>query len=141
MLIFLSQLVRLLTDGIVARSFTHGRLSFSSYFNYLPYSNQLDNIMQINHCVKRVRIRIFFLGRFFPHSCSPNTGKYRPEKTLYLDTFHEVKRLRYTKICGERFFMTYEYCPGKSEKLEPQWSPRAVLPLCLLFRSSSPKLF
>ena len=33
-----------------------------------------------------------FLVRIFPHSdvFSPNAGKYRPEKTPYLDTFHAV---------------------------------------------------
>ena len=35
----------------------------------------------------------FFLVRIFPHSdsvFSPNVGKYRPEKTPYLDTFHAL---------------------------------------------------
>ena len=40
-----------------------------------------------------------FSGPFFPvfglnteryGVCSPNVGKYRPEKTPYLDTFHAV---------------------------------------------------
>ena len=47
----------------------------------------------------------FFLARIFAHSdwirrdteylllFSPNPGKYGPEKTLYLDTFHEVTAL------------------------------------------------
>ena len=55
-----------------------------------------------NHCVKSVQIRSFFPVRIFPHSdwiqsdteylslFSPNSGKYRLEKTLYLDTFHSV---------------------------------------------------
>ena len=46
----------------------------------------------------------FFLVRIFPHSdsirrytpylavFSPNVGKYGPEKTPYLDTFHAVAR-------------------------------------------------
>ena len=29
---------------------------------------------------------------------SPNTGKYRPEKTLYLDTFHAVRKSNLFKI-------------------------------------------
>ena len=33
------------------------------------------------HCVKSVQIRSFFFL---------NTGKYGPEKTQYLDTFHVV---------------------------------------------------
>ena len=37
----------------------------------------------------------FFLGRIFPYTLylsvfSPNAGKYAPEKTPYLDTFHAV---------------------------------------------------
>ena len=28
---------------------------------------------------------------------SPNTGKYRPEKTPYLDTFHAMNVIRYIK--------------------------------------------
>ena len=55
-----------------------------------------------NHCVKSIQIQSFFPVRIFPHSdwiqsdteylslFSPNAGKYRPEKTLYLDTFHSV---------------------------------------------------
>ena len=65
-------------------------------------------------CVKSVQIRSFFWSVFsrirneygeilsiFPYSVrmrentdhsvvSPNAGKYRPEKTHYLDTFHSV---------------------------------------------------
>ena len=33
-----------------------------------------------------------FSGPYFP-VFSPNTGKYRPEKTPYLDTFHAVNML------------------------------------------------
>ena len=52
-----------------------------------------------SHCVKSVQIRSFFwsvfffirteLRRFIP-VFSPNTGKYGPEITPYLDTFHAV---------------------------------------------------
>ena len=38
------------------------------------------------HYVKSVRIRIFFWSVF-----SPNTGKYGPDKSPYLDTFYTVK--------------------------------------------------
>ena len=44
--------------------------------------------LHITHCVKSVQIRRFS-GPYFP-VFSPNTGKYRPEKTTYLDTFHAV---------------------------------------------------
>ena len=36
-------------------------------------------------CVKRIQIRSFFWSVF-----SPNTGKYGPGKTPYLDTFHAL---------------------------------------------------
>ena len=49
---------------------------------------------QIIHCVKSVQMGGFFWSVFsliwtFP-SFSPNAGKYGPEKTPYLDTFHAV---------------------------------------------------
>ena len=58
---------------------------------------KISEYIHTNHCVKSVKIRSFFRSVF---SCirteygdllfSPNTGKYRPEKTPYLDTFHAV---------------------------------------------------
>ena len=39
--------------------------------------------------MKSVQIRSFFSGQYFP-VFSPNTGKYEPENTPYLDTFHAV---------------------------------------------------
>ena len=44
-----------------------------------------------DHCVKIIQMRNFFWSRFFLFS--PNMGKYGPEKTLYLDTFHAVANL------------------------------------------------
>ena len=35
---------------------------------------------------------------FLVRILSPNTGKYRPEKTLYLDTFHAVIKSNLFKI-------------------------------------------
>ena len=44
---------------------------------------------QANHCVvKSVQIRSYFWSVF-----SPNTGKYGPEITPYLDAFHSVNAL------------------------------------------------
>ena len=59
----------------------------------------------MRHCVKTVQLRSFFLVRIFPHLdwirwteylsvFSPSVGKYGPEKTLYLDTLHAVKKNR-----------------------------------------------
>ena len=45
-------------------------------------------ITEQRHCVKSVQIRVF-CGLYFP-VFGMNTGKYGPEKTLYLDTFHAV---------------------------------------------------
>ena len=50
------------------------------------------------HCVKIVQIRSFSNPYFAAFglniqiycTCSPNTGKYGPEKTPYLDTFYAV---------------------------------------------------
>ena len=55
----------------------------------------------IQHSVKNVQIRIFFLDRIFPHSdwirrfteyihIQSKCGKIRTRKTPYLDTFHAV---------------------------------------------------
>ena len=41
------------------------------------------------HCVKSIQIWSFFWSVF-----SPNTGKYRPEKTLYLNIFRAVLTYR-----------------------------------------------
>ena len=42
-----------------------------------------------HHCLKSVQIWCFFWSAF-SRVFSPNTGKYGPEKILYLDTFHAV---------------------------------------------------
>ena len=59
-------------------------------------------IFQIKHCIKSVQIRSFFWSVFsrirteygeilyISSVFSPNAGKYEPEKTPYLDTFHAV---------------------------------------------------
>ena len=46
------------------------------------------------HCVKIAQIRSFFWSVFhiFLYS-DPNSGKYGPEKTPYLDIFHAVMHL------------------------------------------------
>ena len=47
------------------------------------YSKQLN--LEVDHYVKSVQIR----SPYFP-AFGLNTGKYGPEKTAYLDTFHAV---------------------------------------------------
>ena len=49
------------------------------------------------HFVKSVQILSFFWSVFSTPNLSvfsQNTGKYRPEKTQYLDTFHPVNTLQ-----------------------------------------------
>ena len=43
-----------------------------------------------NHCVKSVQIRSHFWSVFSCIVCGLNTGKYEPEITPYLATFHAV---------------------------------------------------
>ena len=68
----------------------------------------------------------FFLVCIFPHSdwvrrdtkylsvFSPNAGKYRPEKTLYLDTFHAVKPIR------KCYRVSYHFCNCMSKQPKPE---------------------
>ena len=50
--------------------------------NTITYNDCLHSSVPNCDCVKSVQISVF----------SPNTGKYGPEKTPYLDTFHAVCR-------------------------------------------------
>ena len=54
---------------------------------YLEFCAALKYITDLvsTHCVKSVQIRCFFRSVF-----RPNTGKYGPEKPLFLDIFHAV---------------------------------------------------
>ena len=55
-----------------------------------------ENLAPRTTCVKSVQIQCFFSSVFccirtkYGDLRSPNKGKYGPEKTLYLDTFHAV---------------------------------------------------
>ena len=69
-------------------------------------------------CVKSVQIRSFFWSVFsriwtdtpYLSVFSPNTGKYGPEKTPYLDTFHvvNVKTHALLDSCSQETFMLEE---------------------------------
>ena len=63
--------------------------------------NMTESIQIYKHCVKSVQIRSFYWSVFsrirteygeteYLSVFSSNTGKYGPEKTPYLDTFHAV---------------------------------------------------
>ena len=49
------------------------------------FAANTNAVAKWTHCVKSVQIRSFFSSIF-----SPNMGKYGPEKTPCLDTFHAV---------------------------------------------------
>ena len=78
------------TKSVVSGGFGHfyGRNPWwKTSFFYLTYITLEYLIRWPNswdtHCAKSVQIRSFFWSVFIP-----NTGKYEPEKTLYLNTFH-----------------------------------------------------
>ena len=54
-----------------------------------------------SHCVKSIQIGSYFWCVFSKEISifNPNTGKYGPETTLYLDTFHAVNDICYKYIC------------------------------------------
>ena len=73
---------------------------------------------QLFHCVKNVQIWSYFWSVF-----SPNTGKYRPDITPYLDTFHAVLAialnfLQSSTICQIHLFQSFTF----------SWFPRRLLP-------------
>ena len=57
---------------------------------------QIEKALVNNRPVKLSRYGVFS-GPYFP-VFSPNTEKYGPEKTSYLDTFHAVNCLGVTKV-------------------------------------------
>ena len=61
---------------------------------YVRLSPQISAKLKIKlfHCVKSFQIRSFFLIRILSAVFSPNTGKYGPEITPYLDIFRAVFR-------------------------------------------------
>ena len=70
------------------------------FFNFLALSPKfLFRMSYWIPFVKNVQIQNFFWSVF-----SPNAGKYGPEKTPYLDTFHGVILVSNSKISGFLFF-------------------------------------
>ena len=68
------------------------------------------------HCVKKVQIRSFFWSVFFLNTAvfSPNAGKYGPEKTPYLDTFHAVQYLGTNQMLRNMHEQHYHLTSTKS---------------------------
>ena len=66
--------------------------SLQVFLNDFDYSFDFDQLLR-----EKCPNTEFFVVRIFPHSdwiFSPNAGKYRSEKTPYLDTFHAVAALK-----------------------------------------------
>ena len=63
-------------------------VAFSAVGQLLHILSVKERTNTYSHCVKSVQIRSFS-GPYFP-VFGMNTGKYGPEKTPYLDTFHTV---------------------------------------------------
>ena len=66
-----------------------------------------------NRCVKSVQIRSFFWSAFshIP-AFSANAGKYRPEKTPYLDTFHAVNIVQHQSVSKLRLICHLKHYLG-----------------------------
>ena len=66
-----------------------------------------DDIHIIPHVSQRMKVNTAWKAFRYGVFSGPNTGKYGPEKTLYLDTFHAVKIKQYYHIiewCWRRNF-------------------------------------
>ena len=72
---------------------------YNSFSSAICVVLQWDKISYTEHCMKSVQTWSCFWSVFsrilteYGEILSPNAGKYRPEKTSYLETFHEVKLL------------------------------------------------
>ena len=73
----------------------------------------MSHTAKYGHCVKSVKIQ-FFSGPYFL-AFGLNTGKYVPEKTLYLDVFRAVRRTFISDITSTGI----EVPPGNITKLLP----------------------
>ena len=62
-----------------------------------------------DHCVKSAQIRFFFSGPYFP-VVSPNAGKYGPEKSPHLDTFHAVDVIKSIKTLSSMANASVKSC-------------------------------
>ena len=74
---------------VFAAKILDGKLPIDAVFHDPQLRNHLIYYL---HCVKSVQIRSVFWSVFccIHAVLSPNTGKYGPEKTLYLGTFHAM---------------------------------------------------
>ena len=89
----------------------------------------------MDHCVKSAQIRSFS-GPYFPvflvrilSVFSPNAGKYGPEKTPYLDTFHAVDARNILPVMGNH--LTYEIsCSFSSKHVDCYFDLHFLLIFC-----------
>ena len=91
----------LVVKGLTSQVGKPVELQFCEYANIAISDAQITCIVAHCHCVKSVQILSYFWSVFsyirtecgeirYLSVFSPNTGKYGPEITPYLDTFHAV---------------------------------------------------
>ena len=91
---FRSVFSRIRTEYGEIRSISPWFSSRSPVYEVPVYEVIKKPVLDSFHCVKSVQIRSFFWSVFFRVRTDwifiSNAGKYGPEKTLYLNTFHVV---------------------------------------------------
>ena len=80
------------------------------FWKVLIFLGKVTRLSLHRQCVKSVQIRSFS-GPHFP-VFSPNTGKYGPEKNLYLDTFQAVRCIfrTHSNICDDAEIVKVDSC-------------------------------
>ena len=113
-------------------SWDHGALNSNIIYLFL-----ITQLIEYTHCVKSVQIWVFFCSAFSRIRTeygeilslsvfSPNAGKYGPEKTPYLDTFHAVL-LKQTSNSSSYIFRAASIIMKWEQLLEVATFPRHVL--------------
>ena len=97
MLPFKSKFDRVEKFLVILLSFSLISVLFSTAVSWKIF----NQILRENQSIDFFLVCIFLYSDWIqPEKFSPNTGKYGPEKTPYLDTFHVVKLISSPRIYG-----------------------------------------
>ena len=97
MLPFKSKFDRVEKFLVILLSFSLISVLFSTAVSWKIF----NQILRENQSIDFFLVCIFLYSDWIqPEKFSPNTGKYGPEKTPYLDTFHVVKLISSLRIYG-----------------------------------------
>ena len=97
MLPFKSKFDRVEKFLVILLSFSLISVLFSTAVSWKIF----NQILRENQSIDFFLVCIFLYSDWMqPEKFSPNTGKYGPEKTPYLDTFHVVKLISSPRIYG-----------------------------------------